>query len=407
MTDAPFHHDKHINYLKAFMANYFNRYFSIALELIAAYDGKQPLNFYLKKYFSLHKKYGSKDRKWITHFCYCYYRLGFALKEMNDDERLRVAIFLCSDKRGDWLSLYNENWQQSYHEELAERILFIQTLYPFTVETIFFNNDKLSNEIADIAFNQSHLLQPDLFIRMRPGKSTIVIDTLRKQNISFKQIKEDCLALDNSTKIDALIHLNKDAVVQDYSSQQIASLFPLMSLPKQPTIWDCCAASGGKSILAYDSFSPIKLTVSDIRESILHNLKRRFQDAGIQQYHSFVADVSSPQFLSKQQYDWVICDAPCSGSGTWGRTPEQLCFFTEQKLLHYAQLQKKVALNAAKAVKQNGYFLYITCSVFMQENEEVVKHIQAVSQLTLVKAEVIKGYDIKADTMFAALFVNS
>ena len=73
----------------------------------------------------------------------------------------------------------------------------------------------------------------------------------------------------------------------------------------------------------------------------------------------------------------------------------------------YVELQKKIATNAVITVKQNGYFLYITCSVFKQENEEIVSHIQSISNFTLLKAEATKGYDKRADTMFAALFVKS
>ncbi len=388
------------------MQNYFLSYFNTALQLVAGYDGTQPLNNYLKKYFSLHKKYGSKDRKQISHLCYCYYRLGFALHELPANERLLIAAFLCNDKRDIWLSVYDENWQIAYDENIDKRIAFIQSLYTFSVNNIFFHNDWISNDIDTASFNKSHVIQPDLFLRIRPNKKNIVIDKLTKNNISFEERNDSCLALNNATKVDDILALNKEVVIQDYSSQQMASFFAVINLPKPISVWDCCAASGGKSILAYDYFINIKLTVSDIRSSIIHNLKERFQQAGIHQYNSFVADVSAPNFISKEKYDFVICDAPCSGSGTWSRTPEQLFFFTENKLLHYMKLQKKITANAVKAVKSGGYFLYITCSVFKQENEDMVDYIKQVSKFTLIRAEAIKGYDIKADTMYAALFIN-
>jgi 16S rRNA (cytosine967-C5)-methyltransferase len=60
-----------------------------------------------------------------------------------------------------------------------------------------------------------------------------------------------------------------------------------------------------------------------------------------------------------------------------------------------------------KHVKKNAYFLYITCSVFEKENEEVVKHLQEKADLELVEMKYFKGYDKKADTLFAALFTAS
>jgi 16S rRNA (cytosine967-C5)-methyltransferase len=55
-------------------------------------------------------------------------------------------------------------------------------------------------------------------------------------------------------------------------------------------------------------------------------------------------------------------------------------------------------------VKKNGCFLYITCSVFEKENEEVVSFIQNNLPLQLIAREYLKGYDEKADTLFVALF---
>ncbi len=99
----------------------------------------------------------------------------------------------------------------------------------------------------------------------------------------------------------------------------------------------------------------------------------------------------------------MIADVPCSGSGTWGRTPEQLNFFNAKKIDEYVLLQKKIVTNIVPYIRTNGYLLYITCSVFKKENEEVVSFVQENLQMELVEMNVIKGYDKKADTMFAAL----
>jgi len=55
-------------------------------------------------------------------------------------------------------------------------------------------------------------------------------------------------------------------------------------------------------------------------------------------------------------------------------------------------------------LKKNGWLLYITCSVFKKENEDVVEFIRSNSEFELVEMELLKGYEKKADTMFAALF---
>ena len=105
-----------------------------------------------------------------------------------------------------------------------------------------------------------------------------------------------------------------------------------------------------------------------------------------------------------ESFDLIICDAPCSGSGTWGRTPEQLSRFQKEKIEDYATLQKAIAVNASKCLKEEGLFFYITCSVFRRENEDVVEHIRQEAKLRLIEQRYVKGYEEKADTLFTALF---
>ncbi len=390
----------------------FQSYFNTAVQLINAYDGSMPLAHYLKQYFSQHKKHGSKDRKYITHLCYCYYRLGHALKGLPVEERARVALFICNESISEWVVLFNEDWTGQHNSSLNERVKFIQSVHPFAIADIFPWQDELSGEINTTNFAISHLAQPDLFLRARPGRRDIVVKKLKDQNIQFNEVGGNAVALPNTSKIDSVIELNKEAVVQDYSSQQIQQFFDAVKADHnnsgQPIkIWDCCAASGGKSILAYDSFKNIQLTVSDIRHSIIHNLQQRFKEAGIQKYKSFVADLTSspaPYALHLQPFDLIICDAPCSGSGTWGRTPEQLYFFSNEKIDHYASLQQKITHAVVPYIKEGGYFLYVTCSVFKKENEAAVDSIQQLNRLNLISKQLLTGYDKKADTMFAALF---
>jgi len=109
--------------------------------------------------------------------------------------------------------------------------------------------------------------------------------------------------------------------------------------------------------------------------------------------------------LKGQTYDLIICDAPCSGSGTWGRTPENLIHFKKESINQFSSLQKKIVSNTVPHLASNGYYLYITCSVYKEENEGVVAFIEdKFPHLQLKSKALITGYKKKADTMFAALF---
>lgn len=337
-----------------------------AANIIKGYDGNVPLSGWLRDFFKENKQMGSRDRKTVAELVYGYYRLGH-LQYDNMEERL--------------LAGYNKTPKQG-------------AIFPWINE--------LSDGIDTETFSKSFLIQPDLFLRIRPGNENAVHEQLKHEGISYYSCGNHCLGMPNSTKIDQLLDIDRQVVIQDRNSQKTGTLLPTLN---NPAVWDCCAASGGKSIMAADQLKEIKLTVSDIRPSIINNLERRFAKAGISEYIAFVADLSSANtVLPVNDYDLIIADVPCSGSGTWSRTPESLYFFKEEKIKYYQGLQKKIVSRVIPSVKKNGYLLYITCSVFAKENEEVVAHIQQNHSLRLVRSELFKGYEEKADTLFAALF---
>ncbi len=378
-----------------------DNYIQMALALIERYDGAMPLSAFLKQYYAQNKKHGSRDRKLISHLVYTYYRLG-KYAATNQQQRLLIALFLSEPGDSQWAVCLPEAWQQMMQASLGEKCNYLQTQnLTITPAAIFPWIDALSEGIEKEAFVWQHLQQPDLFLRVRPGRMKKVVEALNTNTIAF-EAEGNCLRVANGTQIDQLLTINKDVVVQDRSSQQVANLFSYFQEASVKKVWDCCAASGGKSILLMDTLPGIQLSVSDIRATILHNLRQRFAEAGIAQFQSFLADLSQPLPV-KQQYDAIICDVPCSGSGTWGRTPEQLSFFNTQEISRYAQLQATIAGNAIPHLKQGGYLLYITCSVFAAENEMNVNKLAEQHSLKLVTHELLTGYQHKADTMFAAL----
>jgi len=389
----------------------YQSYFNTALNIINAYNGELPLAHFLKQYFALHKKHGSSDRKMIAKACYAYYRLGKALKELNPEMRLKVALFLLWGHEQEWQIVFPENWLQQEYDTLAQRLKILQTPFPnLQCNAIFPFQSALSEIIHSIDFTDAFLHQPKVFLRIRPGKENEIIAILQQQKLLYTRLNKTCIAVEQGIKIENILPINKACVIQDYSSQRVGEL--LQCIPHRSnrlTVWDCCAASGGKSILVKDTLNAIQLTVSDVRKSILHNLQKRFTVAGIKDYDLFLADVSKPLIpeLKNRFYDLIVADVPCSGSGTWSRTPEQLYYFSEQKIEYYQQLQQKIVQQVIPQLKPGGYLLYITCSVFKKENEEMVQYLLKNFPLALVQQQLMEGYQMQADTMFAALLQRS
>lgn len=392
---------------------YVHKHIATSASIIATYNGEVPLSNYLKQVFAANKKYGGKDRKFIAHFCFLYYRLAGACSNLSVEETIKLAIFLSGNEASNYTDLFAKEWQPLFSETLQNKLDFIATIYPSVNAGLCFPLvNELSEGVDAAAFSLSHLVQPDVFLRIRPKQNEKVLRKLSAADITYQLVNETCVALANNSKIEEVLQIDREVVVQDYSSQRIGDFLTFVttsqiSNSKIPiTVWDCCAASGGKSILAADVLGNIRLTVSDIRASIIQNLKNRLAKATVPIYNVFVADISNPKFqISNSKFNLIICDAPCSGSGTWGRTPEQLYFFKQNHIAKYVQLQQQITTNALKYLSPYGYFLYITCSVFKQENEQMVDFIlQQNSNLSVVKQELLVGYTKKADSMFAVLF---
>ncbi len=324
-----------------------NQHQEVAQKLIAAYQGQEPLAAYLKKYFAANKKHGSRDRKSISAFCYAHFR---------------------------------------------------------TMHADFPLQDAISSEIDIPSFVHSHTIQPLLFIRIRPWQKDKVIAALNTASIEYTVVNENCFAFSNTTSLQNILALNKEAVIQDLNSQALAQLLnhvpTSMETPIQ--VWDACAASGGKTILMYDTMQNIRMHVSDVRESILFNADKRLQEAGIRPASVQVIDLTEA-FDIKKPFDFVFADLPCSGSGTWGRTPEQIAFFKKENLNTYTQLQSKIIENILPTVKLDGHLLIATCSVYAAENEAHVNAILAQGQFELIEQRYFKGYNQQADTLFGAI----
>jgi len=372
---------------------------------LSIYKGDEPLSSFLKKYFSANKKFGSKDRKQISNLCYCFFRLGKAVMNTTIEEKILTGLFLCSNGSNEILAALKPEWNEKCELALNEKLLIINS--SLLIQDVFPWKEELSDGIDHENFCRAFLIQPDLFLRLRPGKEKVVMQKLTQAGIDLKIISNTCLALPNSSKIDEIIKLDEEAVIQDQNSQRTGELIKteILNLESEISVWDCCAGSGGKSIMAFDIDPKIKLTVSDTRETILANLKKRFSNAGITNYKSLIIDLSQnkPE-IKNLKPEIIIADVPCSGSGTWSRTPEQLYFFQERKIGEYSALQKRIVSNAIAHLQPGGSFVYITCSIFKKENEEVAMCIKENFHLQLKQMEVLKGYDKKADSMFVAVF---
>lgn len=388
----------------------YHSYINTAVALLDTYKGEQPFAIFIKNYYAQHKKYGSKDRKQITTLCYNYFRIGFAAKDSSVERKILIANFLCSCESNDLLENFHPEWNGQANLPLDKKLELLKD--EFDINRIFPFKKQLSEVVNSESYGRSMLVQPSLFLRIRPQCRVTTLKKLSAATLDYKLLPADCVELPPATNADAFFIIDKEVVVQDINSQQVLNyLFLnerslLKPIGKVISVWDCCAASGGKSLLAYDMLKgKLDITVSDIRLSIIQNLHQRFKRADLKIYKYFIEDSGDKIKKSAAlSYQLIICDAPCTGSGTWGRTPEQLCYFKPALLKDYSDRQKRIVSNVATHLLKDGIFVYITCSVFKEENEIIADFIVAELGLTLLHQEILAGFDVKGDTMFVAIF---
>jgi len=382
----------------------FHSYITSAQSIVEAYKKGSPLSHQLKLFFQTDKKYGSRDRKTIAAICYHYFRTFYLLQSIESfEEKIIKATFLCESEENELLKALSPGLNEFIGFDVKDKVEYLN----IETTSLFNFNNHLSTFIDAEKFAVSFFRQPDVFIRIRPGKNNMVIESLKKAAILHELIDENTIAIDNGTSVENCIQLNKDAVIQDLNSQHVLDFYTKeRDKDKFENVWDCCAASGGKSILLYDICNgKVKLTVSDIRENILTNLQLRCKEAGINLQKKFVQDLSEKSgLLLDEKFSVILCDVPCSGSGTWGRTPEQYYSFEENQIEAFVKKQKNIVIHTISHLAKDGWFIYITCSVFKAENEDMVDFIQENFSCQLLEMKYLKGYENKADTMFVAYF---
>jgi 16S rRNA (cytosine967-C5)-methyltransferase len=356
--------------------------------ILKTYDGSLPLTHFLKNYFRQHPKLGSRDRKVLSEMAYCWYRSEKGLSnELTQEEKIHACLTLCNSKGKHIVSFLQTTEQHS----------------PFNLEVLFPYGIELSSGVDKLSWLRSMLVQPRMFIRIRSNNAG-VIKILTDNAITFEIISDNCLSLPNGSTVDKLLDPTY-YVVQDASSQQTGNFF---TPQKHQKWWDCCSGAGGKSLLLKDKESNIYLTVSDTRSSILHNLKERFKLYNHKVPSAHVLDIAdalaTQKTLGNTLFEGIICDVPCTGSGTWARTPEQLYFFNPLMVKGIAALQKNIAVNASNYLKAGGTMYYITCSVFKEENEDVLNHLLETNKdITCVSSQLINGINTHADNMYIAV----
>jgi 16S rRNA (cytosine967-C5)-methyltransferase len=171
--------------------------------------------------------------------------------------------------------------------------------------------------------------------------------------------------------------------IQDEASQVIPLL--LEAKPDQ-SVLDLCAAPGGKTAtLALAAGEKALVVAGDRYGHRLRALGAQLKRIGVQHVRPMALDATVPLPL-RRQFDRILVDAPCSGTGTLARNPEIRWRLRPEDLAEFHERQVTMLLHALEHLAPGGRLVYSTCSLEPEENEGVIEHVlrgnQSVHALT-------------------------
>ncbi len=255
---------------------------------------------------------------------------------------------------------------------------------------IYYSYEKwiVENLVKEYGFERTEAIlralsqKPNIYLRvnrtkLRPGQSMDylvgqIIGRLIDQGLEASRVE----GLEEAIKVKGLKSIDKHPLfregyvsVQDISSILVAKV---MDPKRESRVLDLCAAPGGKSThigeLMENTGHLISQDIFDHKIKLMNIYAKRL---GLKNMEAKLGDalVLNEDYIGK--FDYVLCDVPCSGMGIVRRKPE-IKYKKEEEVENLPDLQYQILENASSYLKEGGILIYSTCTIFKQENTDVV-----------------------------------
>lgn len=152
--------------------------------------------------------------------------------------------------------------------------------------------------------------------------------------------------------------------VQDAGAQWAA---PLLDLHPGQRVLDACSAPGGKSCHVLETCE-VDLVSLDVEAVRLQRVHENLQRLGLQA-RVLAGNAAQSDWFDGQLFDRILADVPCSASGIVRRHVDMKWLRRPQDLAAFARTQQEILSNLWQMLAKGGKLLYVTCSIFQQENE--------------------------------------
>ena len=326
----------------------------------------------IKEIFARHRAIGSRDRKLYRELVYTYLRFLPWIDPLLDHDPALAAKITA------WLA---PELKPTSHYRAA-----LCTDWPAVPDTLAGKVAVLATQVAGLKFQPSDLLpawfqshcpaafesphldalnrRANVWVRIQCNDRNLVLDEFRAQGWNFSVSEEfpDALCLPPNAEVAASDAYRRGFVeIQDLGSQMV-----LAHLTPTGRWLDACAGAGGKTLQLARLLGPTgHVDATDIRPQALEELRDRAKRARL--------DNVRITNNANSDYDGVLVDAPCSGSGTWRRQPHLKWYVKPESITAFAKTQLEILTANAPRVKSGGLLVYATCSLSHHENHDVVE----------------------------------
>ncbi|MFZ4099092.1 MAG: RsmB/NOP family class I SAM-dependent RNA methyltransferase [Chlamydiia bacterium] len=330
------------------------------LRFLDGYDPQRgPLDLAFRAYTKRYAQLGSKDRAWLASRVVLHEKIRGTLDALVGDNLEDRAEIL----QGEWqreAQGLSPGLQRACPEWLWSRLA---AQY----------GEERTHELATVFMEEA-----PLYLRANLAKTT---RAQLMQRLSALEGLEACPEQIAALRLPVRTYVTQLDAYQEghFEIQDLASQLVAERVRAQPgeTVLDFCAGAGGKSLAIAPALAGTgQLYLHDIRPQALLQAKARLKRAGIQNAQE-VQPESRPLRLLKHRCDWVLVDAPCSGTGTLRRNPEMKWRLHEADVERLCLLQREILEQASAYVKPNGRLVYATCSILESENQHQVSWLKS------------------------------
>ena len=243
---------------------------------------------------------------------------------------------------------------------------------------------------ADIIDANNHAGPMCLRVNQRRCSTEDYLQQLKAADIDGTRstLSAECIRLTQATAAERLPGFNEGWVsIQDEAAQAAARLFDIK--PGQ-TILDACSAPGGKTCHLAEIHPKALIFARDISSERLLKVQESVARLDLEVK---IQELSQTQNTERECFDHILADVPCSGSGVVRRHPDIKTLRLETDLAQFHKQQLNILKDLWPKLKTGGTLLYVTCSIFEQENDQTIRHfLQQETQASVQQLNEPWGY---------------